>query len=120
MNLFKGAFPHSCHAVTIILVFLSMVYVEGKIAYNERFINLAKFGSLGFFIFASHMLIAAEVKTATYLMVYPVSDVGWLLCYIVDFAILVAVPSCIYFGLNRLFPQLICLMTGQKLKIYKS
>lgn len=97
LRLYPSQFAHSVHAVTIVIVFLAMVNIGGRVTHNKSFLYMAKLGQLGFFIFAMHMLIAAEVKTAVWKIIAPTNNIAWIACYVANFVILTIVPAITYF-----------------------
>lgn len=101
------------HAMSILTGVAGGLWMAYKVSDNQALVKrLGSLGNLGFFIFAFHMLISAEVVSALCMMVRPVSDISWLLCYFGAYAILIGVSAILYHAVGKVFPTLTAMLVG--------
>lgn len=101
------------HALSILLGVTGGVCVASWWADDRKVIErLGALGNLGFFIFAFHMLISAEVVSALCMIIRPVTNLGWLTCYFGAYIILISLSTLLYYGLKAIFPTFTSMLVG--------
>lgn len=108
--------PHGeiyIHSLSILFGVFGCIYIALIISKKKNIVDkLKNLGNLGFFIFASHMLISSETKTFICRIIDPHSNFTWLMCYLIIFLILCLIPTIIYLLLQKTAPTILNLLVG--------
>ncbi len=101
------------HSLTIIFGVIACLYLAVRFSKNRSTVNrMSSLANLGFFVFASHMMISSETKTFICQLFNPSTDIGWLMCYVFVFIILFTLPTLLYLILKQISPTILNLLVG--------
>ncbi|MBO7193928.1 MAG: acyltransferase [Bacteroidaceae bacterium] len=70
--------------------------------------------SASFFMYVSHALVISTIQKILEIILHPVSDISWLVVYILNLVLTVALLLSAYYLMQKYLPKLLTLLTGKK------
>lgn len=114
---FYNTDPHTFKILKFVLIIFGLFFAfnlstwlleKGYCKVNEIL------SSASFFMYVSHALVISTISKILVKIICPVSDISWLLVYVLNLVLTTALLLSAYYFLSKYLPKLLTVLTGRK------